>query len=607
MIQVGGHAATLLDFEIPARHGLRQTIADTLGIGGIFRALRTIPVMLGIGRDMAELCPDAWLLNYTNPMAMLVQAYGHGSPHTKVVGLCHSIQHTTRQLAEYVGVPFEEVTFLGAGVNHQSFILRFERDGEDLYPALDAAIAADPELQRKVRVELYRRFGYFPTESSEHSAEYLPWLMRDDVAIERFRIPVDEYVRRSEENLELYEEIKAKLRSGEGFEIEQSVEYAPLIVHAMTTGQPQVIYGNVINEGLIDNLPAGACVEVPCVVDRTGVQPTRIGALPRAVRGLEPHVLERRRADGARGARGQARARLPRGDARPERLRLARPRHDPDDLRRADRGARGRAAAADVSGLDLLVVGDVNADLVLRGGDLVPSFGQREQLVDHAELVLGGSGAIVAAGAARLGLRVAMAGCVGDDALGRAMLAALDGVDVTAVRVGAEPTGVSVGLARPGDRAVLTALGALAEFRAEHVPDALLASARWVHVASPFLQPGLDVAAIAARAAGTTSLDPGWDPHERWELAWEGFDVLLPNAQEAQRLAGEEDVEAAARSLASKGPTVVVKLGADGALAVFGGAGAGGAPPAGGGHAEAEGPLRPPAAVRGPGGGGGRR
>ena len=177
MIQVGGHAATLLDFEIPARHGLRQTIADTLGIGGIFRALRTIPVMLGIGRDMAELCPDAWLLNYTNPMAMLCQAYAHGSPHTKVVGLCHSVQHTTRLLAEYVGVPFEEVTFLGAGVNHQSFILRFERDGEDLYPKLDAAIDADPEVQRKVRVELYRRFGYFPTESSEHSAEY-PSLIR---------------------------------------------------------------------------------------------------------------------------------------------------------------------------------------------------------------------------------------------------------------------------------------------------------------------------------------------------------------------------------------------------------------------------------------------
>jgi alpha-galactosidase len=280
MIQVGGHAATLLDFEIPARHGLRQTIADTLGIGGIFRALRTIPVMLELGRDMAELCPDAWLLNYTNPMAMLCQAYGHGSPHTKIVGLCHSVQHTTRQLAEYVGVPFEEVTFVGAGVNHQSFILRFEHEGEDLYPRLDAAIEADPELRRKVRVELYRRFGYFPTESSEHSAEYLPWLMRDDAALEHFRIPVDEYVRRSEENLELHEDLKTRLASGGGFEIEQSVEYAPLIVHAMVTGQPQVIYGNVLNEGLIDNLPAGACVEVPCVVDRTGVQPTRIGALP---------------------------------------------------------------------------------------------------------------------------------------------------------------------------------------------------------------------------------------------------------------------------------------------------------------------------------------
>jgi alpha-galactosidase len=280
MIQVGGHAATLLDFEIPARHGLRQTIADTLGIGGIFRALRTIPVMLGIGRDMAELCPDAWLCNYTNPMAMLCQAYAHGSPHTKIVGLCHSIQHTTRQLAEYVGVPFKEVTFLGAGVNHQSFILRFEREGEDLYPALDAAIAASEELQRHVRVDLYRRFGYFPTESSEHSAEYLPWLMRDDAALSRHRIPVDEYVRRSEENLELYDDLKARLADGRGFEIEQSLEYAPLIVHAMVTGQPQVIYGNVVNDGLIDNLPAGACVEVPCVVDRVGVQPTRVGALP---------------------------------------------------------------------------------------------------------------------------------------------------------------------------------------------------------------------------------------------------------------------------------------------------------------------------------------
>jgi ribokinase len=225
-----------------------------------------------------------------------------------------------------------------------------------------------------------------------------------------------------------------------------------------------------------------------------------------------------------------------------------------------------------VSELDLLVVGDVNADLVLRGGDLVPVFGQHEQLVDEAVLVLGGSGAIVASGAARLGLRVAMAGCVGDDALGRAMLEALEGVDVSAVRRVDAPTGISVGLARPGDRAMLTALGALAELRAEDVPEALLASARWVHVASPFLQPALDVQAVAGRAAGTTSLDPGWDPREAWDVAWPAFDVLLPNAQEARRLAGEKDVDAAARRLAAEGPTVVVKLGAEGATAVAAGA-----------------------------------
>src|SRR3954466_2253480 len=280
MIQVGGHAATLLDFEIPARHGLRQTIADTLGIGGVFRALRTIPVMLAIGRDMADLCPDAWLLNYTNPMAMLCQAYGHGSPHTKIVGLCHSVQHTTHKLAGLVGVPLEEVTFLGAGVNHQAFILRLEHAGEDLYPRLDAAIERDPDLRRTVRVELYRRLGYFPTESSEHSAEYLPWLMHDDAALERFRIPVDEYIRRSEDNLAEYDAMRVALREGRGFDIVQGLEYAPLIVHSMLTGTERVFYGNVTNHGLIDNLPDGACVEVPCVVDRSGVQATRVGPLP---------------------------------------------------------------------------------------------------------------------------------------------------------------------------------------------------------------------------------------------------------------------------------------------------------------------------------------
>ncbi len=280
MIQVGGHAATLLDFEIPAAHGLRQTIGDTLGIGGIFRALRTIPVMHGIANDMAELCPDAWLLNYTNPMAMLCWATYAGTPLQRIVGLCHSVQNTTAQLAELVDVPFEEVSFLGAGVNHQAFILRFERGGEDLYPRLDTRIAADPELRRRVRVELYRRLGYFPTESSEHSAEYLPWFMHDDAAIERFRIPVNEYVARSEENLELYTEMRRQLETGAEIEIERSQEYASLIIHSIVTGQERVIYGNVRNAGLIPNLPDGACVEVPCLVDRNGVQPTVVGPLP---------------------------------------------------------------------------------------------------------------------------------------------------------------------------------------------------------------------------------------------------------------------------------------------------------------------------------------
>jgi len=280
MIQVGGHAATLIDFDVPKRFGLRQTIGDTLGIGGIFRALRTIPVMQGIARDMFELCPDAWLLNYTNPMAMLCWSVYAGTPIKLVVGLCHSVQWTTRGLAELVGVPYEEVEYLGAGVNHQAWILQFRHRGRDLYPLLDEAIERDPELRRRVRVEMYRRLGYFPTESSEHSAEYLPWIMRSDEMIERFRVPVDEYVRRSEENLREYEAMRRTLAEGGSFEIERSLEYASLIIHSIATGEPRVIYGNVPNHGLISNLPLGACVEVPCLVDGNGVQPTAVGSLP---------------------------------------------------------------------------------------------------------------------------------------------------------------------------------------------------------------------------------------------------------------------------------------------------------------------------------------
>jgi alpha-galactosidase len=280
MVQVGMHASTLVDFEIPARYGLRQTIGDTLGIGGIFRALRTIPVMLGIGEDLAEVAPDAWLLNYTNPMSILCQAYAEGSPHKQVVGLCHSVQHTTLELAQLIGVPFEEVTFLGAGVNHQAFILRFERDGEDLYPRLRAKLAANPDLQRRVRMELFTRLGYFPTESSEHSAEYLPWFLRDDALVDRFRLKVGDYIERSEENLAEYEQIKRGLAEGAQFPLERSLEYASLIVHAMVTGRPQVIYGTVQNNGLLGDLPARSAVEVPCLVDRTGVRPTPVHDYP---------------------------------------------------------------------------------------------------------------------------------------------------------------------------------------------------------------------------------------------------------------------------------------------------------------------------------------
>jgi alpha-galactosidase len=280
MIQVGGHSATVIDHEIPARYGLRQTIGDTLGVGGVFRALRTIPVIEGIAADMAEVCPEAWLLNYTNPMAMLCWATYAGTPQQRIVGLCHSVQNTSDELAALVGVPRDEITFLGAGVNHQAFILRFEREGEDLYALLDRAIERDPELLRRVRVQMYRRLGYFPTESSEHSAEYLPWLLRDDEAIERYRLWVAEYVARSEENLAEYERTRELLAAGRPLELEPSNEYAPQIIHSIETGTPRVIYGNVRNGGLIANLPADACVEVPCLVDGAGVQPTWVGELP---------------------------------------------------------------------------------------------------------------------------------------------------------------------------------------------------------------------------------------------------------------------------------------------------------------------------------------
>jgi alpha-galactosidase len=281
MVQIGGHEATLRDFEIPARYGLKQTIADTLGIGGIFRTLRTADHMLALGHELAELCPsDAWLLNYTNPMAALCQLVYQGTPTKNVVGLCHSVQFTIEDLCELVGVPESEVTFLAAGINHQAFILRFEHDGESLYPRLDARIAGDPELQRRVRVALYRRLGFYPTESSEHAAEYVPWFMSHDGETAHYRIPVDEYISRSEANLEEYARVKVALARGETIAVARSNEYASVIINSMITGDPSVIYGNVANTALIRGLPEGVCVEVPCLVDRSGVRPTPVPEYP---------------------------------------------------------------------------------------------------------------------------------------------------------------------------------------------------------------------------------------------------------------------------------------------------------------------------------------
>ncbi|HEY7630477.1 MAG TPA: alpha-glucosidase/alpha-galactosidase [Thermoleophilaceae bacterium] len=280
-IQVGGYEATLRDFQIPAKYGLRQTIGDTIGVGGVFRGLRTIPVIVAIANDMADVCPDALLLNYANPMAMLTWAVWEGSRFSNVVGLCHSVQNTHDELAEIVGVPADEIDYLTAGLNHQAFVLRFERGGESLYPLLDQAIERDPEgLARRVRVELYRQFGHFPTESSEHSAEYVPWFMGHDEEIERYRIPVDEYLRRSEENLEEYEDTKRALAEGRPLSLEGENELAPRYIHSIVTGTPRVEYGNVRNAGLIEDLPEGSCVEVPCRVDKDGVHPIAVGSLP---------------------------------------------------------------------------------------------------------------------------------------------------------------------------------------------------------------------------------------------------------------------------------------------------------------------------------------
>jgi len=283
MIQVGGYEpCTVTDFEIPKQFGLRQTIADTIGIGGIMRGLRTIPVLLAICADMQELCPDVWFLNYTNPMAINCRAIARAS-NIRTVGLCHSVQGTAFELSQDLGIPYAEIDYLAAGINHMAFYLRFERHGEDLYPRLRALAesGAVPEGNR-VRYELLRHFGYFVTESSEHFAEYVPWFIKRDRAdlIDRLNVPLDEYPRRCVEQIARWDAEREQLERGDAIDVERSFEYASTIIRSIETGKPRVIYGNVPNHGLIDDLPEGCTVEVPCLVDGAGVQPTRVGALP---------------------------------------------------------------------------------------------------------------------------------------------------------------------------------------------------------------------------------------------------------------------------------------------------------------------------------------
>jgi alpha-galactosidase len=279
-VQVGGYAATRADFDIPARYGVRQTIGDTLGIGGIFRGLRTIPVTVALAQDMAEVCPDAYLLSYSNPMAMLPWAVYEGSAFSRVYGLCHSVRDTQAFLTQLVEADPERVRFTTAGFNHQAFVLRFEQDGESLYPKLAKVIESSPELRRRVRVELYRRFGYFPTESSEHSAEYVPWFMRHDDQVERFRIFVGDYLERSEENLRELESLQAQLASDEPLDLEPTSELASEFIHALETGTERELHVNIRNGGLITSLPDACCVEVPCLVGAGGPKPVPVGALP---------------------------------------------------------------------------------------------------------------------------------------------------------------------------------------------------------------------------------------------------------------------------------------------------------------------------------------
>lgn len=286
-IQVGGYKpSTVIDFEIPKKYGLQQTIGDTTGIGGIFRGLRTLPVMFDIAKDMEEVCPDAWLLNYTNPMAILTMGMLKATK-IKTVGLCHSVQVCVPELFEHLGIKdqynLDEFQWKIAGINHMAWLLEINRNGKDFYPEIRrlASEIANPHKD-SVRFELMKHFGYYITESSEHNAEYHPYFIKKNYPelIEQLQIPIDEYLRRCVDQIAGWETQRDEIVNDGSLEHTRSREYASYIMDAITTGTPTMIAGNVLNKGLITNLPEDCCVEVPCLVDKNGVQPTYVGKLP---------------------------------------------------------------------------------------------------------------------------------------------------------------------------------------------------------------------------------------------------------------------------------------------------------------------------------------
>jgi alpha-galactosidase len=292
-IQVGGYEpATVIDFEIPRKYGVRQTIADTLGIGGIMRGMRTIPVMVDFARDMESVCPDVVFLNYTNPMAMVTGAVQRATD-IQTVGLCHSVQVCVPHLLDHLGMGElkDDVKWTIAGINHMAWLLEVSSGGKDVYPAIKKKAAAMNKAARKkgaqkhgdmVRFEIMRHFGHYMTESSEHNAEYTPYWIKERFPelIEEFNIPLDEYPRRCVRQIEKWATQKDDVIGNKNLKHTRTHEYGSYIMEAVTTGNPIRIHGNVQNTGLITNLPQTACVEVPCLVDRNGVQGVHVGALP---------------------------------------------------------------------------------------------------------------------------------------------------------------------------------------------------------------------------------------------------------------------------------------------------------------------------------------